>query len=718
MAVKTSGEISFRSSAGVDISEEFGESSSEYKILSTNANSDDARYFGQTYLSGYYRGLIRNVTAPYPKYDDSGSAGPYAGSVLGGTNGAFLQVSFNPNASDNFTYATNNTGRSSKFTTKIESTSGKFSSEHIQTGASQITYPGNLKNMFVRENDDADESPFFISGSLVDVSEDSAGVVHLVYYLNITNKGDNDGVYNLPSLQFYGDITGHENAYAEYIWHSDKILPLSDVPRCDGQIHSTAKTAKFQYDAGNSSSGDTLTAQAIKRAASIPTPGRWGTRLIPQRDTSSVFNSVSGNLLKFSDFYAAQKKPELWEARAHHHIFRASTQITETNVPANDLEYQTLNTTNKKDRATLFYSWKVDTPNMRTAASINTGVFTTLTPSDSTAAVTEDTYDFGKYWGDEAAPESPRSDYRDYEWTTVVINHAQLGARVMDGTDTNGWFGYSGGNGGGVSDGYSLSTTKRAPTHLNSTEGVNTAGQSADLSLVDIYPMRGAYSWGGETTGNSIAGPYDRNSSSGLNNGISSSVHHPRSHWYVYQINLPPSEIAEFKVRFVGSTASKRFAKQELYVLPGKWECVNNTFKSPIVLGDPPTFTTSQRVANGLNTRQYANYGDVMFHTAFDEYKYGADSRLDTSNTSNNLRGHIHSTNYSIYQAYAGGAVTRVVSVLDPDDPTKDTAGGWLAYEEVQRAGTRSATGYLGELVDMTMRSTASQSFLMRCTDT
>ena len=710
-SVKLNADITYTSLLEGGISDEFGEHISAYKTQTGAGGAEiiRARGFGQTYLSAYYRGLTRNIQSQFPKYDASQSATTMSGIVYGGTNGAFLQVSFDPDDSDSFSgvidgaLATTYNGRSTKFTTKIESTSGKFSSEHIQT----ITYPGNLKNMFVRATGPDDENPFFISGALVNVTEDDAGVVHLVYYLNIADvAGANPGFYNLPSVSAYGDIAGQETTYSQYIWYSDFILPLSDVPRCDGQISSTAKTAKFQYDAGNSSSGDTLTAQAMTRAISVTTPGRWGAKLIPRHDDYSIFNGENGNLIKFSDFFGAQKRPELWEARGHHYKYsgrylsgfdfygRAEMQ---TNV-------NTLSTSDKNDRSTLFYSWKFDTPNMRTSYTEQGdthGVIFGVPSSDNTGSVTEDVYSFGVHWGDAASSSSSRSDYRDYEWTTVLINHAQIDANVMDGTDTNGWFAYAGGNSGGNSDKYSTTATKRTPTRLT----------SSGLSDTDIYPLRGKYSWGGEDrTGSPAYDAYSYGAIDGINGTTRG-----RSNWYVYHINLPPNEISEFKVRLTGRAASQRFAKQDLFVLPGKWKYVTNSLESPT--RTERSWSSAERYILAADTRQQVFYGDLMFHTDFSDYKYGPTSRVDQGYTTV-PDAHVHETIYHGYQIYAGGAATKVVSITDPTDPSKDSLAGYIAYETLERAGRTNNSGYQGSTRQMPMDTAQSQSFVMRCVST
>jgi len=717
-SIKVNNDITYLSLLEGGIMDEFGHLPDVYKPESTHSWEGGVRFFSESYLSGYYRGLTRDVTGTYAAYDTSGFTD--ASGTVSGNDGAFFQVSFNPSDSGG-TYDTDNLndGRDTKFTTIIES--NRFGSEFTATGASQIEYNGNLKNMFLRNNTGSDIGPYFISGSLISVEgPDSAGVVRLLYYLNYADRGDNNGILNLPSVGYYGDLN-NDTSFADFLWHSDKILPLADVPRTDGIVNTFISAAKKTRAAGDTSNADALELQALRRMLQTSTPGRWGTRGIPRYNDSELLtigdHSVEGNLLKFSDFQSAQKKPELWEARLHFYNTRAwSRGPTEVSR-----QYTYLSPQHEEDRVMTYYSFKYDTDAMfeqYISGGTGDGFFGSMPQHDTTSAVTEDTNLFGLFWGGSEGTRknySQRLDYRDYTFTTVLINHAQLGAEVMDGTDTKGYFSYEGGNLGGNSDDFvNDASSKFQPTCLNVTEGTG----DADLSTVDCFPLRGAYSFGGEDNDGEGDYPQGHLEALGQTAGISNEADHPHSLWYVYHIPLPLSEIGRLKVRFVGQHASKRFAVQDVFMFPGKWECVTNSFKSPERTG-LQSFTFGSSDVLGPETQQAVNYGDLMIHTVFDDFAFGPQRpTLDISHTNVDYN-HIHEQEYRTYQSYAGGARTTLSMIMDPDDPTKTSSAGNLALEVLQRPGTVHYDSYPpGNAVQKKMHSVIAQSFVMRCVDT
>lgn len=708
------------------IEDEFGEGASgSWKPSTADGFGNGARYFGQTYLSGFYSGLTRNVTDTDPKFNLQGFV-PYADqgfTVYDGPNGAFYEVSSIPYETDSWEQLDQQgiAGRSSKFKTIIDHGGNTLGAnvtqqtELLATASGKLQNQGNLKNMFIRQSDDVD-SGHFISGSIHTVYYYN-NRIYLLYYLSFaTSKklGPNgNNIETLPSVSSYGAAIPHSTSITNDIWYSDRAIPMADVPPTTSLIGNAASTAA-----------------AIREYVRTETPGRFGIRHIPRND---------GNFpeLKFSDFSGAKKKPEIWEVFSQFYIskfrtFQAfATSGTDNRTAGNASAItNSLSESAKFSRAMMFYSFKVDPyPAGWMGADVTEGIDNTegvavSLPNihqDGSGNILDDKYALGAILGSGVGRSkgyNPREDLRDYETTTVLINLAQVGIGVLTG-EGNGLIDFAYGNVGGLNDTFQKFTDTNTYTAYG-TDGLVASGKravflnrdkvsGASLENEQISALTGWYAYGLDTT----VGGYPSSANYSQNITAGGSIIPAKSHWYAVQLPIPPSELASIRVRASATTAVYRANNKNVFILPGKWDVVDNTFKHASdgrASGDSPSSSnmkTRNLFVNDL--QQNVNYGDIMFHSMFQDYENtaGLFAYPHSGTTVDTMKLH-ELGNYQVHQRYSGGNATRMYMALDTDNPSQTGAAGTIKIATRKQPARGTATYPLPYSVD-------AQSFVMRC---
>lgn len=228
MTVKSSGEISFRSSTGVDIEEEFGDT--------VGLDNSQPLFNQSTYLSGFYRGLTRLTSeGTQTKYGASQyrTTTYYGGPVTSESMHRYM-VAFDPAATP--TTLAGGYGRSSVFETEITSTqfgTGEgFTKQELDFYSPNLVVPFDARNMYIRKEagfsfDEFGYSRYFTNGSLYSV-ETPTNLVRFNYWLGYAKKGM---VQRLPSMLYFGDLAEEETlGIMDGIVRGDGSIPKSDVP--------------------------------------------------------------------------------------------------------------------------------------------------------------------------------------------------------------------------------------------------------------------------------------------------------------------------------------------------------------------------------------------------------------------------------------------------------------------------------------------------------
>ena len=230
MTVKSSGEISFRSSTGVDIEEEFGDT--------VGLNNSEALFNQSTYLSGFYRGLTRLTSeGTQTKFGASQyRTTTYVGGPVTSDSMHRYMVAFDPATTPTSPTLAGGFGRSSVFETEITSTqfgTGEgFTKQELDFYSPNLVVPFDARNMYIRKQSaDFDSgfgySRYFTNGSLYSV-ETPTNLVRFNYWLGYAKKGM---VQRLPSMMYFGDLAAEvQLGIMDGITRGDGVIPKADVP--------------------------------------------------------------------------------------------------------------------------------------------------------------------------------------------------------------------------------------------------------------------------------------------------------------------------------------------------------------------------------------------------------------------------------------------------------------------------------------------------------
>jgi len=228
MTVKSSGEISFRSSTGVDIEEEFGDT--------VGLDNSQALFNQSTYLSGFYRGLTRLTSeGTQTKFGASQYRTTlYQGGPVTTDSMHRYMVAFDPATTP--TTLAGGYGRSSVFETEITSTqfgTGEgFTKQELDFYSPNLVVPFDARNMYIRKeaggfDDSFGYSRYFTNGSLYSV-ETPTNLVRFNYWLGYAKKGM---VQRLPSMMYFGDLAEEVTlGIMDGIVRGDGAIPKADVP--------------------------------------------------------------------------------------------------------------------------------------------------------------------------------------------------------------------------------------------------------------------------------------------------------------------------------------------------------------------------------------------------------------------------------------------------------------------------------------------------------
>ena len=229
MAVKSLGEISFRSTSGVDIEDEFGDV--------VGLDNSQTLFNQSTYLSGFYRGLTRLASEGTQTKHGVGQyryATYYGGPVTEDSMHRYM-VTFDPNASaSELLPPTDGYGRSDVFETEIISTQFGtgvgFDKQELDFYSPSLVLPFDARNMYVsnpvKDKDEYGVPRYYTNGSLYSVESLTNGKTRLNYWLGYAKKGV---VHRLPSLQEYTELLDGPDIM-DGVARGDMVIAKADVP--------------------------------------------------------------------------------------------------------------------------------------------------------------------------------------------------------------------------------------------------------------------------------------------------------------------------------------------------------------------------------------------------------------------------------------------------------------------------------------------------------
>jgi len=559
----------------------------------------------------------------------------------------------------------------------------------------EVILDGDHRGTYIR-NPSTDPKVYYISKSLADVVNEEDGTVSLYYWLGYAKAGL-ENILSLPNVIFHSEDVDYSSRIAkDIIYRSDYIIRKANVP------------SSYRIPAEAEIANDTNSQQKymVGRAGAA---GGFGSKNIP--------NHVEKPDIKWSNFSGAQKKPQLWEcinAVRNTANYRHSTDGYVTSVSDVDgrVFYETW-------RAKFRAMTQQSSSGIRNSLSSSQTDFAEKSLNDygNSSLGTTYTYDLGAVYGDhdqwsQITSSNVIQQYEDYEWTTVLINHAAIGAYSLSGT-SSGYFSYEGGNLGKNSKSYSSIDTMRNPTLIGTGVPAALVGDFAHYYIDTYNRTNYSSSWSNQLRQGNATGPYYDLSYDSLANA------HAR--WYIYHINLPISEISKIRLHTKNAALNNRHMVSEMFVYPGKWDVVNGSFRHK------PRPGLDRGVGNwGANEynlfdseEQDLNYGDMVVYNGLTDYAASTDMYLrpNPQTSTVDYRDLFAVRNYHVKTKLAGQSATIMLLAQDVDNPDNTGYAGKIVPYFKKHAVTKYESYQSGQQ-HRKQHSMDLFSFVLRLTDT
>lgn len=562
----------------------------------------------------------------------------------------------------------------------------------------EVILDGDHRATYIR-NPTTDPKVYYISKSLADVVNEEDGTVSLYYWLGFAKAGL-ENILSLPNVIFHSEVADYSSNIAkDIIYRSDYLIRKANVP----------SSYRIPNEAGIPDDTNNQQKYMVGRAGAA---GGFGSKNIP--------NHIEKPDIKWSNFSGAQKKPQLWEcinAVRNTASFRHSSTYFAASVSA------------LPDGRVFTETWRAKFRAMTQQSS--SGILNSLVSSQTDTAEksrnsygnsslgTTYTYDLGTVYGDHDQWSSYTSSnviqqYEDYEWTTVLINHAAIGAYSLNGTSL-GYFSYEGGNLGKNSKSYSSIDTMRSPTLIGSGLSAALVGDFAHYYKDSYNRTNYSFSWSAKNNQDNAAGPAYDNSND--------SLAHAHDRWYIYHINLPISEISKIRLHTKNAALNNRHMVSEMFVYPGKWEVVSDSFSHKPRPGLAPGVGdwSSNEYDLFVSEEQDLNYGDMVVYNGLTDYSEQSfkDFYLAPyeSGTTVDHRDLFAVRNYHSRTRYAGQSGTLMFLAQDVNNPDNTGYAGKIVPTFKKHKVTQYES-YQDGLRHRKQHSMDLFSFVLRLTDT
>jgi hypothetical protein len=599
-------------------------------------------------------------------------------------------------------YTSLSTNQGVRGPSSIRLTDSGLGSELFAAGSSsdnktdEVILDGDHRGTYIR-NPTTDPKVYYISKSLADVVNEEDGTVSLYYWLGYAKAGL-ENILSLPNVKFHSEVADYSTRIAkDIIYLSDNIIRKANVP----SSYRIPATAGIPNDTNNQQK------YMVGRAGAA---GGFGSKNIP--------NHVEKPDIKWSHFSGAQKKPQLWECiNAVRNTASYRHSSTTLSASVSGVDGRVFHETWRAKFRAMTQQSSSGITNQIIASTFQDEMVKSVNSYGNSNLGTTYTYDLGAVYGDHDQWSNYTSSnviqqYEDYEWTTVLINHAAIGAYSLNGT-SSGYFSYEGGNLGKNSKSYSSIDTMRSPTYIGGGLSAALVGDFAHYYRDNYNRNNYSSSWSNQLRQGNATGPSYDNSYDNLANA------HDR--WYIYHINLPISEISKIRLKTKNNALNNRHMLSEMFVYPGKWEVVSGSFRHK------PRPGLERGVGNWsvdeynlfTSEEQNLNYGDMAVYSGLTDYAALTDNYLKPAPTLTTVdyRDLFAVRNYHTKTALAGQSATIMLLAQDVDNPDNTGYAGKIVPYFKKHKVTKYESYQSGQQ-HRKQHSMDLFSFVLRLTDT